>query len=138
MNASGYIHQLFPRLPADEPPKLTALGIRYRVQQDIINFWSIGQPSLRPYAHTLTTLVITIAWLGFGRDILFAFSYEDLKKDFADKVIHPGDLKAAVRDAIISLLEPIQKAYKESEEWQEIEKLAYPPPVVETKKSKSI
>lgn len=63
-------------------------------------------------------------------------SAEALEKAFAAKEVHPGDLKAAVAEAVASLLEPIQKAFETSEEWQKIEKLAYPPPVSETKKKK--
>jgi tyrosyl-tRNA synthetase len=52
--------------------------------------------------------------------------YETLEKDFADKGIHPGDLKKAVGDAIIALLEPIQKDYEENKDWKEVTAKAYP------------
>lgn len=52
--------------------------------------------------------------------------YDDLEKDFADKKIHPGDLKKAVGDAIIELLEPIQKEFERNEEWRDIHAKAYP------------
>lgn len=55
-------------------------------------------------------------------------TYQELEDDFAAKHIHPGDLKANVRDAIISLLEPIRAAFLANEEWQQIEQLAYPDP----------
>lgn len=55
-------------------------------------------------------------------------TYQELEDDFAAKKIHPGDLKANVRDAIISLLEPIRAAFLADEEWQKIERLAYPDP----------
>ncbi|KAF9221111.1 tyrosine tRNA ligase [Gyrodon lividus] len=55
-------------------------------------------------------------------------TYQELEDDFAAKNIHPADLKAAVRDAIISLLEPIRAAFLANEEWQKIEQLAYPDP----------
>ncbi|KAN0078136.1 tRNA synthetases class I (W and Y) domain containing protein [Tylopilus felleus] len=55
-------------------------------------------------------------------------TYQELEDDFAAKNIHPGDLKANVRDAIISLLEPIRAAFLANEEWQQIEQLAYPDP----------
>ncbi|KAJ7334752.1 tyrosyl-tRNA synthetase [Mycena albidolilacea] len=56
-------------------------------------------------------------------------SYEDLKNDFAEKKVHPKDLKAAVVD-------PIRKAFAEDEEAQRIEKLAYPDPNAKEKKQK--
>jgi tyrosyl-tRNA synthetase len=71
----------------------------------------------------------------YGGPAHFA-SADDLEKAFAAKDIHPGDLKIAVAESVVSLLEPIQKAHEESAEWKEVEKLAYPPPVVEVKKKK--
>lgn len=55
-------------------------------------------------------------------------TYQELEDDFAARRIHPGDLKANVRDAIITLLEPIRAAFLADEEWQKIEQLAYPDP----------
>ncbi|KAG6372635.1 tRNA synthetases class I-domain-containing protein [Boletus reticuloceps] len=55
-------------------------------------------------------------------------TYQELEDDFAAKKIHPGDLKANIRDAIISLLEPIRAAFLANEEWQHVEQLAYPDP----------
>ncbi|KAJ7596007.1 Aminoacyl-tRNA synthetase [Mycena floridula] len=55
-------------------------------------------------------------------------SFQCIKDDFANKLIHPGDLKAGVGEGIVSLLEPIQKMFDENEEWKAVEKLAYPPP----------
>ena len=55
-------------------------------------------------------------------------TYQALEDDFAAKKIHPGDLKASVRDAIVSLLEPLRAAFLANEEWQRIERLAYPDP----------
>ncbi|KAG2155335.1 tyrosine tRNA ligase [Suillus bovinus] len=52
------------------------------------------------------------------------------------KKVHPGDLKAAVNKAIDSLLAPIRKAFSESPEWQQIEKLAYPDPNAKTELKK--
>ncbi|CEL52907.1 tyrosyl-tRNA synthetase [Rhizoctonia solani AG-1 IB] len=61
---------------------------------------------------------------------------DDLEKAYAAKEIHPGDLKAAVAESVASILEPIQRAFEASQEWKDVEKLAYPPPVVEAKKKK--
>ena len=55
-------------------------------------------------------------------------SYEDLEKCFAEKQLHPKDLKAAAADGIVRLLTPIREAFEKSEEWKEVEKLAYPDP----------
>ncbi|KZT20706.1 tyrosine tRNA ligase [Neolentinus lepideus HHB14362 ss-1] len=63
-------------------------------------------------------------------------SYDEMEKDFAEKNLHPGDLKVAVRDAINSLLDPIRKAFEANEEWQKIEKLAYPDPNAKPEKKK--
>jgi len=61
----------------------------------------------------------------FGGPTHYA-SYDDMEKDFAAKILHPKDLKAAVANGIINLLEPIRKSFEENEEWQAVEKLAYP------------
>ncbi|CAO3701044.1 unnamed protein product [Rhizopus stolonifer] len=53
--------------------------------------------------------------------------FEDLEKDFAEKKVHPGDLKAGVIAAINELLEPIRKAW-ENPEFQKLAELAYPAP----------
>lgn len=62
--------------------------------------------------------------------------YDELKKDFEEKKVHPKDLKTSVADAIVRLLEPIQKAFEENEEWKEVEKLAYPDPNAKPDKKK--
>lgn len=59
-----------------------------------------------------------------------------LDQAFAAKEIHPGDLKTAVAESIASILEPIQKAFEASDEWKEVEKLAYPVAAPEVKKKK--
>ena len=46
----------------------------------------------------------------------------------------PQLLKASVADGIISILEPVQAEFNASQEWQSIEKLAYPPPEPAKKK----
>jgi len=62
--------------------------------------------------------------------------FETIKEDFKNKVLHPKDLKAAVASGIVRLLEPIRKAFEENEEWQKIEKLAYPDPNAKLDKKK--
>jgi len=59
-----------------------------------------------------------------------------LREAFAKRKVHPKDLKAAVADALVSLLAPIRKKFEESKEWQEVTELAYPSPVPEKKKKK--
>ncbi|KAI9030860.1 tyrosyl-tRNA synthetase [Phycomyces nitens] len=61
----------------------------------------------------------------YGGNMLFD-TYEALEKAFADKTVHPGDLKAGVIVAINELLEPVRKAF-EDPAFVEITKLAYPP-----------
>ena len=45
-------------------------------------------------------------------------------------------MKAGVAAALISLLEPIQTDFQASQEWQEIERQAYPPPETKKKEKK--
>lgn len=63
-------------------------------------------------------------------------TFSEIKNAFKEKVIHPKDLKAAVGNAIVRLLEPIRKAFEENEAWKEIEKLAYPDPNAKPEKKK--
>lgn len=60
---------------------------------------------------------------------------EKMKEDYAADILTPQLLKSGVTEAISKLLAPIQAAFDASPEWQEIDKLAYPP-VVEEKKKK--
>ncbi|KAI8977955.1 tyrosyl-tRNA synthetase [Pilobolus umbonatus] len=62
----------------------------------------------------------------YGGNMVFN-SFEDLEKDFADKKVHPGDLKAGVIAAINELLDPIRKAF-ETPEMKRLVELAYPAP----------
>ncbi|KAG6877259.1 hypothetical protein C0993_009028 [Termitomyces sp. T159_Od127] len=63
-------------------------------------------------------------------------SFAELKADFASKALHPKDLKTSVAAAINNLLEPIRTAFQANEEWQKIEKLAYPDPNAKPEKKK--
>jgi tyrosyl-tRNA synthetase len=71
----------------------------------------------------------------YGGSIHYS-SFEQLEADFASKALHPGDLKVAVTKAVNSLLNPIRKAFASDEEWQKVEKLAYPDPVAKPEKKK--
>lgn len=67
-------------------------------------------------------------------------TYQGIEEDFSRKELHPGDLKGAVAGAIISLLSPIQDAYKSDPEWQAAAAAAYPDPNAkpEAKKKKKV
>ena len=65
-------------------------------------------------------------------------TYEELEDSFAQKRLHPKDLKTAIAAAINRLLDPIRKTFEESKEWQEIEKLAYPDPNAKPEKKKKV
>ncbi|KIP02316.1 hypothetical protein PHLGIDRAFT_16625 [Phlebiopsis gigantea 11061_1 CR5-6] len=65
-------------------------------------------------------------------------SAKELKDDFTAKKLHPKDLKTAVADAIVKLLTPIREAFEASEEWKEVEKLAYPDPNAKPEKKKKV
>lgn len=73
----------------------------------------------------------------YGGPLHFS-DYAALEKAFADREIHPGDLKTAVTTALMTLLDPIRKAFEENEEWKAVEQLAYPPPEKPAKKQASV
>ncbi|KAG7457719.1 hypothetical protein MATL_G00230180 [Megalops atlanticus] len=53
--------------------------------------------------------------------------HEEVEKDFAEELIHPGDLKASVEVALNKLLDPIRKKF-ESPELRKLTNTAYPDP----------
>ena len=67
-------------------------------------------------------------------------TYQEIEDDFSKKELHPKDLKGAVAGAIVSLLAPIQDAYKNDPEWQTVAAAAYPDPSAkpEAKKKKKV
>ncbi|CDO68544.1 hypothetical protein BN946_scf184998.g41 [Trametes cinnabarina] len=71
----------------------------------------------------------------FGGSLHYS-SFEQLKEDYKEKKLHPKDLKTAVADAIVRLLTPIRQAFEQDEEWQKVEKLAYPDPNAKPEKTK--
>ncbi|KAK0500473.1 tyrosine tRNA ligase [Armillaria luteobubalina] len=63
-------------------------------------------------------------------------NYTDMKADFESKALHPKDLKSSIAAAINKILDPIRKSFQENDEWQKIEKLAYPDPNAKPEKKK--
>lgn len=57
---------------------------------------------------------------------LFYSKYEDLEKDFAEKKLHPADLKNGLANAVLALLEPIRKDFENDADFREAESLSYP------------
>uniref|UniRef100_A0A8D3C1C3 Tyrosine--tRNA ligase n=1 Tax=Scophthalmus maximus TaxID=52904 RepID=A0A8D3C1C3_SCOMX len=62
----------------------------------------------------------------WGGDKIYTV-FEEVEKDFAEEVVHPGDLKASVEVALNQLLEPIRKKF-ESPELRKLTNSAYPGP----------
>lgn len=71
----------------------------------------------------IDTVFTTYAEHGEGQDFT---SYEAIEAAFVAGQLQPESLKRAVADAFNVLLAPIRATYAESEEWQELDKLAYP------------
>lgn len=72
----------------------------------------------------------------YGGGTINYSSYEELSKDFAERKVHPADLKKAVIDAICMLLAPVHKMHDESEEFRKVKALAYPEDEPKEKKKK--
>ncbi|XP_049891436.1 tyrosine--tRNA ligase, cytoplasmic [Epinephelus moara] len=62
----------------------------------------------------------------FGGDKIYSV-FEEVEKDFAEELIHPGDLKASVEVVLNQLLEPIRKKF-ETPELRKLTNNAYPDP----------
>lgn len=63
---------------------------------------------------------------GYWGDSRHYISFADIQNDFERGEIRPEALKLAVTNAFNKLLGPIRTIYSESEEWQSVDKLAYP------------
>lgn len=61
----------------------------------------------------------------FGGNLHYS-TYAAIEEDFANKKLHPLDLKNGVADAINALLEPIHKAFNEDAAFKKAEQDAYP------------
>ncbi|KII84730.1 hypothetical protein PLICRDRAFT_45537 [Plicaturopsis crispa FD-325 SS-3] len=72
----------------------------------------------------------------FGEGSMHFQTFEEIVSAFREKKLHPGVLKTAVASAINSLLDPIRAAFQADEEWQAVEKLAYPDPNAKPEKKK--
>lgn len=58
----------------------------------------------------------------WGGDLTYT-SYGDLEKDYADKKLHPQDLKAAVADWLIEKLEPARKYFEDPKRKDALEEM---------------
>ncbi|KAH0288293.1 tyrosyl-tRNA synthetase [Aureobasidium namibiae CBS 147.97] len=63
-------------------------------------------------------------------------SIAQMHSDYREDILSPQILKPAVTEALNKLLQPIQADFQANEEWQKVEKLAYPPPPAPEKKVK--
>lgn len=63
----------------------------------------------------------------FGGQLIYE-DYQVLENEFAEKQLHPGDLKNGVEKALNKLLDPIRERLN-TDEMKELTNLAYPPPV---------
>lgn len=61
---------------------------------------------------------------------LFYDAYDELERAYADRTLHPGDLKKGVTDAINALLAPILAEFDADDAFRQAERNAYPPPEV--------
>ncbi len=58
----------------------------------------------------------------FGEDVTYT-SYKELEKDFAEKKIHPMDLKNSVAERLIQILEPARKHFEQPKVKKMLEEL---------------
>lgn len=55
-------------------------------------------------------------------------SYDELEREYVEGKLDPEELRLAIAEAIKQVLAPVRKAYESNEEWQAVEKLAFPNP----------
>ncbi|KAF2859519.1 tyrosine tRNA ligase [Piedraia hortae CBS 480.64] len=70
-----------------------------------------------------------------GEDLVYS-DFRKMKDDYENDILQPQTLKPAVTEALQAILAPIREAFAEDKEWQEVERLAYPPPPEKVKKVK--
>lgn len=58
----------------------------------------------------------------FGGDVIYT-SYKELEKDFAEKKLHPMDLKNSVAEKLIQILEPARKHFEQPKAKKMLEEL---------------
>ena len=61
----------------------------------------------------------------YGGNVEFT-EYYQLEQSFADKQLHPGDLKKGVREFLANLLAPLREMFEQDKELQTLIKKAYP------------
>ncbi|OLY81616.1 Tyrosine-tRNA ligase, cytoplasmic [Smittium mucronatum] len=93
----------------------------------ILSFLQFAVFPLFDYHRTIRSFVIERPEKYGGNTVYTEF--ESLKSDFAEKLIHPGDLKNSAAKLINVLLEPIRTEL-DTPEFKELTNLAYPPPPV--------
>lgn len=72
----------------------------------------------------------------YGGSLHYA-SYDALTKDFAEKRLHPADLKKGVIDALVTLLAPIHAMAEKDADFRQIKAAAYPEDEPKAKKKKA-
>ncbi|MCJ1297988.1 hypothetical protein MMC08_000777 [Hypocenomyce scalaris] len=72
---------------------------------------------------------------GEGEPLVYE-DIETLKEDYKADRLTPQLLKSGVTNALLALLMPLQADFHASQEWQAIEKKAYPPPETKKKEKK--
>ncbi|KAK3295047.1 uncharacterized protein B0H64DRAFT_200950 [Chaetomium fimeti] len=72
-----------------------------------------------------------------GLEPLVYTEVEKIREDYKNDVLTPQLIKPAVAKELSSLLAPIQEAFQNSKEWQDIAEKAYPPPPKKEKKVKN-
>lgn len=58
----------------------------------------------------------------WGGDLTYTF-YEELEKDYAQKLLHPQDLKIAMAEWLIEKLEPVRKHFEDPERKRSLEEI---------------
>ena len=85
-----------------------------------------SEPDQRPFCSPRSPTGTVFTTYGeHGEEQNFS-SYEAIEAAFVAGQLQPESLKRAVTDGFNVLLAPIRATYMESEEWQKLDKLAYP------------
>ena len=72
----------------------------------------------------ISSSVLWIKTPDFGGNVSYT-DYNQLETDFAEKKLHPGDLKQTVGDYLVKIISPIREKLNLSEELSETMKKSY-------------
>lgn len=113
--------------------KLRLDRLRSTAGMDPAEIQGIQQPFCSEGAPDGTVFTVEVEG-GNGHEYKHYKSFDEIERDLGENKLSTDALNVAIAGAFNRLLEPIRKTFEESEEWQAVDKLAYPEPAWENQR----